>query len=137
MTFTDMANLPPSVPGENPLAQAEWLRLRIADGIDYVSAKRTTFRDRASRIRLVVLLLSSLITVALGIRLKGWEDILRNVAFVLGAYPPRLPLLTFCLTTEPCGSSMTDRKKFLPILPNPLIATVIIRTPYLVKNAIV
>jgi hypothetical protein len=81
---TNAANLPASVPGENPLAQAEWLKARIAEGLSYVSIKRSTFRAIASRIRFVVLLLSSLITVVLGIRLAGMDNILRNVAFVLG-----------------------------------------------------
>lgn len=81
---TNGANLPASMPGENPLAQADWLKAKIADGLSYVSTKRSTFRAVATRIRLVVLGLSSLITIVLGIRVAGFDDILRNIAFVLG-----------------------------------------------------
>lgn len=60
------------------------MKTKIKEGLDYVSVKRTAFQVVASRIRLVILLLAGLITIVLGIRITGWDDILRNAAFVLG-----------------------------------------------------
>ena len=76
-----------------PRDQATWLLNKIDESIDYVHEIQVRFRRWAGSIRVVTLLLSGVITVALGIRWNAYADMLRNIAFVVGALSTTLASL--------------------------------------------
>jgi hypothetical protein len=76
-----------------PRDQATWLLTRIDSSIDYVRRIRARFQRWAGSIRVVTLLLSGVVTVALGIRWSEYSDTLRNIAFVVGALSTTLASL--------------------------------------------
>ena len=87
--------IPDSQPNDvsSPKDQATWLVKKIGDSIDYVQKARVRFQKWAGRIRVVTLVLSGVITVALGIRWDAYSDDLRNIAFVVGALTTMLASL--------------------------------------------
>jgi len=70
---------------ENAYDQAEWLLDSISSSLKYIQNGRTRFQKWAGSLRVVGLILSAGVTIALGIKWEQFSDELRNLAFVLGA----------------------------------------------------
>ena len=87
-----MSTIPPTpIPDTNQdnvssvREQALWLQKQVEDSIRYVHMIEMRLRRSASIIRIITLLLSGVVTIALGIRWPAYAETLRNIAFVLGA----------------------------------------------------
>jgi hypothetical protein len=64
--------------------QALWIQKRVEESIQYIHTKEMRLRRWAGSIRVITLLLSGVVTIALGIRWPEYAETLRNVAFVIG-----------------------------------------------------
>jgi hypothetical protein len=65
--------------------QVVWLLNQVEESIQHIHGREMGLRRWAGSIRVVTLVLSGLVTIALGIRWPAYSELLRNVGFVLGA----------------------------------------------------
>ena len=69
----------------NPKKQANYLLDKIENSIEYVQKKRIRYQTFSGSLKIIVLILSGIVTVLLGIRWDQYSEELRNIAFVIGA----------------------------------------------------
>lgn len=65
--------------------KAEWLKKQVKYGIDWTHSRKNKFKRRSTYLKVITVLISGIITVLLGLKLQGVEDMFKNIAFVLGA----------------------------------------------------
>lgn len=65
--------------------KADWLRKKIKESIEDTRRNKKTNQNRASYIKVSIIVLSGAATILLGLQIAGLEESFRNIAFALGA----------------------------------------------------
>jgi len=65
--------------------KAELMKRMLNNSIEHAQRNRQHYRKRASIVRIVTIVASTLVTVLLGLQIAGFEVYFKQIAFVLGA----------------------------------------------------